>query len=461
MKSKIILTLLFLCLPKLGFSITENEFAYSALLETDGDTPYYELELPEFFYEKISRNDLGDVRVLNRAKQLVPHAMRSIRVQKTQHIETNLPAYYPIYHKADEKNGDLRLNIKRNTAGEVINIRSDSRSNNSVDRLSGYLIEMGEWKKPIENIKLSWTGADSKSFIQKLNISVSNDLTSWKSISTDKTLVNLNYQGHQLIEDTIKLSIEPTKYLRIMFSGNKPGIEITGMIISRTQSNVNIRQNWRSVAVSKSNIPGDYYFKFDLKSPIREIHMQLPETNTVINVKVLSRKTEEDDWLLRGTALLYRLSIDGVEIQQNKLFKSHSSDREWKLQIDQQGGGIGSAIPEIKVAWQPHKLVFVARGESPYKLLWGSARVEPVLMSASKLLVGMDGQETVAENMLGQARWLENSVSEINLKALVAVAKPLNWQQIVLWLVLVVAAFVLILMAYQLMRKMNESDAKE
>ena len=442
----------------ISLSLTQNDFAYTADLRTTSGTPFFELEIPELVYKNITRNDLGDMRVLNGAGQVVPHGLRNIEPEVVSHVSEEEVPYFPLYLKQGDSNGDLHLNIKRNASGDVLDIKSSRSVAQAGENISGYLVDLREWDKPVDTIKLSWKKTGNKSFIRKLKVSTSEDLSNWKVITADKSLVNLLYQSHQLIEDSIKLSSGRIKYLRIIFTDDKPGLEITRVDVINTRSSQQHKKNWLNADVhineATDAIAGEFLFQHPLKSSLSELRVKLPENNTVVNVKVLSRGSKDKPWLYRGAKLLYRLSVDGVNIQQDEISLKASRDVFWKLVINQQGGGIGEGLPIIELAWIPQQLVFVARGEPPYKLVWGSARVPAVTQCAKQILIGVNQENK--NSMLGSAYWLEETVRSVNLLSLTAADKPLNWRQWLLWAVLIFAAITLIWMAVRLMSKMAE-----
>jgi len=454
-----IFSIVFLSSPAISLAISENDFAYKAVLGTDASTPFYELEIPEIVYRNVSRDDLGDIRVLNGAGSVVPHGIRNLAAEKTSKINLKPVPYFPLFEIEGSVPGSLHLNIQRSSSGEVIDIQSGGTEHNANQRLVGYLLDLREWKQAIETLKFSWKAGEDISFIRKLELSVSDDLSNWKSVSQDNTLVNLSYQKNILIEDTLKLSIASAKYLRVIYADNKPGLEINNITVSNTQSSLKNEINWKRSVVSQhgdseKTKAGEYYFNHELKTTLNKLRVKLPENNTVVKVNVFSRANKDNIWRHRGSAVLYRLSVDGINIQHTDISVNSSRDTQWKLQIDQQGGGIGSGLPEIYLAWQPQQLVFVARGQAPYTLVWGSARVPPVTQDASKILVGVN-QKSIT-SMLANAIWLDNTVSNVNLRSLETANKPVNWRQWFLWAVLVIAALLLIWMAVRLMGKMAE-----
>lgn len=441
-------------IPVSVLAVTHDDFAYSAKLQTTPGTPFYELDIPETVYRQVSREDLGDIRVLNSSGEVIPHGLRNVPTQKLDKEKTQSVPYYPLYVKQGDKNAGMHLNIQRNATGEVIDIKRNEGQQAAADRLSGYLLDLREWKDPVDTIKVSWSETLAESFIHKIKISGSNDLSTWKTISTDKSLVNLSYQSHQLTENIITINSGRIKYIKILFEESKPGIELGNIEVSNVKSSSQQKQNWIQANVEPGSKAGEYLFEREIKTVINKARIKLPENNTLVKVNVSSRQDESMPWRYRGSAIVYRLTVSGVSIEHTDISLNSSRDNDWKLVIDQQGGGIGNGVPVVELVWNPQQLVFVARGEPPYTLVWGSARVSPVNINAGKIMIGVNNKNRQA--MLSKAQWRKATVQTVNLESLQPESKPVNWRQGVLWGILVIAAMLLIWMAIRLMGKMSE-----
>lgn len=457
MKHKLTLLILLISLPKIIFALSEHDFAYIAETQISSNTPYYELEIPTVVYDSITRDDLGDLRVLNGDGHVVPHGLRATAMVKNRKTEVKNMPFFPLYHQNRKTATDLHLNIKRNAHGEVINIHSRLPKNTTDSRLTGYLIDLRKWKKPVHKLKINWKNPNNNSFIRKLTISRSTNLERWQVISRGKTLVNMSYQNHQLMENVIDISAAKTNYLRILFQDNKPGLEFESIEASHTQSSQHKQQNWKTVSVNSTKTAGEYRFQHNLKSLARQFEIKLPENNTVVRARISSRANKETPWTFRGSALLYRLSVNGSNIEKSKINIRPNRDAEWILYFEQQGGGIGSGLPKVKLAWQPQQLVFVARGRPPYRVVWGSAQVNPVSINANQLLPNIGSDITTSENMISTALLLSDTKRPVNKQALQPKAKEVNWRQWILWIVLVGSALLLIWVATRLMKKMADS----
>ena len=67
--------LLLLPLAHAAAAQVPRDFAYGIALSTEGDSAFYQVELPPAVYAGAVRGDLGDVRVFNADGAVVPLAM--------------------------------------------------------------------------------------------------------------------------------------------------------------------------------------------------------------------------------------------------------------------------------------------------------------------------------------------------------------------------------------------------
>ena len=156
MKLKLCLLLCLLAVPRLLLAISQQDFAYIAEIQTTEDAPFYELEIPGLVYETITRDDLGDLRVLNANGQVVPHGLRTIKIDQTEKVvEADVP-FFPLFQQTGVSNSGLSLNIQRSSNGEIININSRVPGSNEEQRLTGYLLDLRQWDKPVSKVIVNW-----------------------------------------------------------------------------------------------------------------------------------------------------------------------------------------------------------------------------------------------------------------------------------------------------------------
>ena len=103
----------------------------------------------------------------------------------------------------------------------------------------------------------------------------------------------------------------------------------------------------------------------------------------------------------------------------------------------------------------PEQLLFIAQGEGPFTLAFGSAQVDAVTTPLGKLL----NQDNLANNgQLIKAAQLGSRVQLGDAAKLQPAPPPLPWKKWLLWAILVVGVMVLAAMALKLSKQMNQGN---
>ncbi|MBF0205231.1 MAG: DUF3999 family protein [Desulfamplus sp.] len=68
--------------------------------------------------------------------------------------------------------------------------------------------------------------------------------------------------------------------------------------------------------------------------------------------------------------------VGGSELVNGIFIFPVTSDRFWRIKVSQDGAGLDNAVypPVLKVGFRPHEILFVARGNPPYTLAYGSVK---------------------------------------------------------------------------------------
>ncbi len=151
--------------------------------------------------------------------------------------------------------------------------------------------------------------------------------------------------------------------------------------------------------------------------------------------------------------MLYRLTHDGGEVVNSNLSFGAGSREQWLLRVDSRGGGMGSGLPQVEVGWVPQQIVFVARGEGPFVLAYGNARVKPADLPIQTLVPGWrsDAELRAATATAGPQQTLAGP------RALRSVPNYKTWA---LWASLAVGVLLLAWMAWALAREMKGHGPK-
>ena len=194
-------------------------------------------------------------------------------------------------------------------------------------------------------------------------------------------------------------------------------------------------------------------FIYDLGGnyPVDQVNVLLPDTNMLIEAAVQSRNDPESTWNTHFTGLFYLLTMHGTDLSRQPVKVGPTSNRYWQVDV-KTDDGIGTELPKLQVAWVPHDLYFLARGEGPYTLAFGSSRVaapDKPVNSLMAVLSDEQQQSLVKVAEVGALHTLRGP------QALVPV-KVFPWRQIALWIILVSAVIIIGVIARKLYREMNQ-----
>ncbi|MCK5669300.1 MAG: DUF3999 family protein, partial [Gammaproteobacteria bacterium] len=194
-----------------------EQFARGYELKTDGSAAIYKLDLPQSIYQTTVRSDLGDIRVFNKDKKRVPHAIRRpVSNQEKEMIHLDL-AFFPL--QAIDKsrgNGGTSLEFKVDDDGTIIKIHSNenfSLADNADIRR--YIIDTSGVKQSIDELEFELTGVES-GFIKRSNQQYSDNLNDWYTLVDNFSIAELDYGSHKLHKNKVVIPNKKFKYLRFV-----------------------------------------------------------------------------------------------------------------------------------------------------------------------------------------------------------------------------------------------------
>jgi hypothetical protein len=425
--------------------VAPNDFAYGMKFETPGSAAAYRATVPVDVYRSVTRADLTDVAVFNERNELVPHAIEATRTQATSREQ---PVALPIFPLRG--NEEQALNVVRITLGAdgaTVNVRPETSETTSTppDTIVAYVLDGRALTTPIAGLQIGWP-EDAPTFAGRLRVEASDDLGVWRTWVDAAPVANLRAGDARLIERRIETRPLKSKFWRLSWVGERAPFEITSITAEPAGDRHEIGRPAFSVeGTAVPAKPGE--FEFDLRGhfPVDRVNFELPELNSVVDVRLFSRATAKQPWREVLHSGFYRLQSNGPELVNGDVSVAPDSDRYWLARVDMRNNGLGSAHPKLKVAWAPHEVVFLARGRGPFTLAFGNAAAlgfegrVPELPKGARVLYARLGER---QTLCGEAC--------LSASKRVQVGKPA-----VLWGVLVVAVLFLVYMAVRLMRELK------
>ena len=441
-------------------AVQKNDFAFGYSLEVDGDGAIYSLYLNEDIYKGLTRSDRADIRVFNSQGISVPHYLRRKEqfTKQVQAISDVEPPIFPLYKDGQPTTpGKYNVHITTNDQGAILDINY-GKQDPQARELAGYLIDVSALEQAPNRMLLSWA-PEQGDFVTALQIEQSNDLTNWQTLVTRATISDLQYGQHTLLQNQLELPIRKAKYLRLNWQGKK-ALLLDKVVLSFAQSYSVEPQprQWTEVTPQRyDDKTHTYYFNSGAMLPIDRISVGLPQRNTLVRVNIESAETEQGLWYSRYHGLLYDLQQEGERLTNPDILLGVNSHRYWRIQVFAEAGQLGGD-PLLKLGWIPEQLLFVAQGEAPFTLAYGSARVDAISTPLSQLLRVQTQQQ---QDKLIKLAKLGSKVELGDASRLKPAPPPRDWKRYLLWSVLVLGVVILALMALRLYKQMDNAPPNE
>jgi hypothetical protein len=428
-----------------------EQFAKAYELKIDGSAAIYKLNLPQSIYQTSVRNDLGDIRVFNKDKKRVPHAIRRPESNQEKEIIHLDLAFFPL-HGTDNSRDNAGTSLEFKVADDGTIIKIHSKENFSLADnadIRRYIIDTSGVKQSIDELEFELTGVES-SFIKRAKLQYSDNLNNWYTLVDNFSIADLDYGSYKLHKNKVTLPKKKFRYLRFVWKEKPDGMQIKNI---RARINTVWTSHHRQrLAISGQLVDSEkQIYEFDLggRFPLDRINIILPEANTLIEAEINSRNNEKSEWRRHYTGLIYNLQVKENSIESGEINIRSTTDQFWQLEVKTQDG-LGDDLPTLEFAWAPSELYFLARGQGPFTLAYGNGQIDPPGKPIDVLMnVLTEDQE---KNLVGEAEL----GAEVNLMGDDALKSELviPWRRILLWAVLIFGVLILGIMVFRLYKQM-------
>ncbi|MDR1275118.1 MAG: DUF3999 domain-containing protein [Candidatus Accumulibacter sp.] len=355
------------------------------------------------------------------------------------------------------------LRIRRDADGAVeIDVREAEAGTRPTGRgaasqpgktLSGWLIDASALDFVPERLMIDWIGKQEGLF--RFTIEGSDDIEHWRGLGSGQ-IVQLSFNGESITQREFDLPRRKFRYLRLRWQDAKHAAGVRGARLSGRVDSVGTAPApfaWSGPLVGEAlaGREGEYVWNFPLCAPLARVSVVIDETSALAPVifsgrcdpppntaarsnadssaaeklhgrprvrdafrsrtrareraRARARVRELEAWRTLASGLVYRLpslSEGGDEELKNELELPGVSVKQLRMQVDPRGK-LGAKPPVIEVALPARDLVFLARGEAPYRLAVGKpdARAADLPLAS---LVPVDAEQAVASGRLARAQ---------------------------------------------------------
>jgi len=457
------------CLILIGIATTiahaaPQRFAYAMELMHEPGRTVQSLIVTLPVYQGVQRTDLGDLRVLSADGNEVPHAIRSIgpkvAVERRPLPLPIFPLYAPRRHNDDANDDPALWAIEAETTAQGAVVRVLPRGNNTDNqaaadagttppRPTAILIDASALPHPISTLHVNIEVPSNSTEVSAVAISHSDDLTHWSPLAHG-ALTRLQHAGHIVDRTDIALPLGRYRYLKMV--GADDPLPTVSSIITYAQSETDTRAPLRTRLQGRpAGAPNRYTFDVPGPIPVDTVGVVLPETNTIVSATLSAVRRDQKPLITLWSGIAYRLadSVSGSDGSDTgtPITLGRARFTRFELEVEAKGGGIGAGMPELELSWMPEQLVFVARGEGPFTLVYGSAQAQPTAFNESEI-PGI--REDLPDNTVLTGPQVTHD-GEIALR----VEKPateLTQKTLMLWATLVLAVILIAVLALRVLR---------
>jgi len=430
---------------------TMQEFYAGSEIIVKEDKPLQQTLVPYHTYEVVKSQNLNDIRVFNSSGGLVPH--RVATQKKDSQTSTKVLSFAKLTSNSD---GLENLIEKYKSSGVDISLSLRAMdTDTSSSKVDVYIGEVGVLDGNGTELKLDWGLNQEVSTFFSADIEITDDFKNWESVAKGVNLAQLKTNEAIVKHNQIKLNNFGKKFYRLSIHGERrPDIKKIEVVVSQQQERpYSITED--VIGMHDENNKQIAYYLQSAKIIKKQLKIQIPENNVMADCRVYSRDFDDNNWTLRGSDTVYKITNNGEMLKNEVIELTASSDREWKLEVITRGSGFEQQPPVINFLWQPHVLTFVARGGSPFVLAYGSAVYASKSVSQNSFFNTASNDEDQLIAHSSTSNKVDVLGGEDVLKEDLIKVTPKN---MILWGVLIMGSLLLLFMAFSMLKSTSKSE---
>jgi len=427
------IAVLLMVLPAAHAAAIANDFARGVAIDLPTQrAAAYRIAVPADAYRWSTRDDLGDLRVLDDAGNEVPYALRVPPGGDVWTAWTDLPVF--AMPAAAATPGSAAVNIELGAGGAVVAVHGAAVQSES----GSYLIDASGYDATIDELQVVWS--NSGDVFVTTGVDASADLNAWRTVVPSTTLANLTTAGQAVKLDRVAVSGGVhAKYLKLRFDRN---LTVTGARARAHEPTAAARDG----TTLDGTVGGDAVeFETGGRFPVDRVAVELDAPTYLIEARVYSRPRDDTPWRDIGTRSFYRATAGQSAVQSDAMSVGGQAHRYWRVVATPPS----MSHPRFRIEWVPHEVVFVAQGTPPYRLVYGHAGLQAREWPIADLLKRLDPAADLATLPGASLRAPETLGGSDRL---IPPPAPIDWRTIWLWVVLVIGVGIVAGLALRILR---------
>ncbi|MBB5020053.1 hypothetical protein HNQ59_003366 [Chitinivorax tropicus] len=423
--------------------------AAEAPIHVQGSGPFHRLTVPMSVVLAASDPYLADLRVFNNQGEAVPFSLIRETGQSRQALNHTELLPFPLKGEPGQPADTMMVQVSRNNEGTVIQVSPQAAPSRQAETV-GYVLDASRIDAPLVRLNLDWDA--SQTGFQRVRIETSDDLRSWHPLNVAQ-LARLAYNGQQISQQTIELDHTRARYLRLLWESPQSAPRLDKVSLAYGDRTWQAAPTvWSGPLQASHDAKHGLVLTLPRPLQIDQLDIQLAQTNTLIPVQIAGRQEARQTWMPLVSDVVYRLQQQGGEWTHQQLQLPGTLVKYLSIQADERGGGFGQPLPTFRIGSTAHQLVFLAKGNGPYRLQVGQAGKQSISLPIDTLIPGWGTPRapTITTASLGEL----HSSSGANLGQSVTLndTSTPDWNKAALWVVLLLGVAVLGGMVWQLTR---------
>ncbi|ELY3982690.1 DUF3999 domain-containing protein [Cronobacter muytjensii] len=434
-----------------GPAESPQDYARGVELAVEGQSPWYQLTLPEAVYQQSAFPDLRDVRVFNSQGASLPFAMETTTPPAPAPQSAPLTVYkldaQPLKPVRDDDAQAVLL-----TAPSGVQIRMENPPEETLS--ASWLIPLGEGRgeQALTQLRLAWP-PQANGWQARVDVLSSETLRDWQPEVADAPLMDLTSGDQRLLQDKVDfsdgLALSGAKYLLVVVKNASAPLEFTSAT-----------GQWQAPHPQPVRIPlpaqgvkapdNAAVYHWPRPQPFDVLTLRPAQENAVVPVEIDYRRADNMPWQPLTRTVIYRLPERPVVriALHGELISA--------LRVRAINQRFGDALPEVVGERDEKTLVFNAQGHGPFLLAWGNGAAQPQALALQTLVPGQRNLETLP---YAQAVSPVTLGGDARMVAKDAVAQRSTLYTWLIWGVLVAGAAGLLLLAWRLWREIRREKA--
>ncbi|MES2298088.1 MAG: DUF3999 family protein [Pseudomonadota bacterium] len=441
-----------------------RDYSHTMAVNVSGSGGVVRLELPQQAYVYARSAGLDDVRVFDAGGAALPFALRERARQRRTESRALPVKVFPIHEDATRATAldGIALDVHTGADGTLLSIQTQPRKGGAAGapaRLAGLVLDLrqGDQTPQVDALRFTLPSA-LKTYRAQLWVESSDDLKQWEPLGTFALTWMVNGSGQTLSNDSIEFPQRRFRYARLSWREGEPleFAQVRADAPSTTEA-APARQTLLLQALP-GKVEGDLVYTGAIAIPVQQLGLQFSEPNVVLPAQLGSYRElpsrqvgKPSTWLFEQVfgATFYHITQGAGERASGDVTLPSVHLAQWVLRPQASAG----ATPQLRLAWTPATLLFLANGKGPFTLAFGRDGATSMQRDITQVAPGFSAAEldALAWAKLGPAQ------AQGAAKPATAADAPAAQQRLwILWGVLLLGVAVLAALAWRLMKQMRE-----